>query len=120
MQFKTFSLALGTALFAANGAIADTLITYNYCKDWWPLPDSCTSEKSFWVNDWHMEYAVNANDGCRNPGVPDIPWLCIDWPNKRLKFYPNNQAARCMRVKASGSKFFCFVKLSQMIPKLTR
>ncbi|KAK0644009.1 hypothetical protein B0T16DRAFT_460095 [Cercophora newfieldiana] len=41
------------------------------------------------------------NGGCRNPGVPGIGWMCIDWDNARLKFYPTAGGERCMRIKSS-------------------
>ncbi|KAK0638972.1 hypothetical protein B0T16DRAFT_449807 [Cercophora newfieldiana] len=105
MYLNSLALALGTALLAANGAIADILVVNTYCKDWWPLPDDCTSARSVWVNDFDQSFPVDANTGCRNPGVPHIPWFCIDWDNARLKFYPTNQPERCMPRKTTQRMF---------------
>ncbi|KAM7209867.1 hypothetical protein V8F06_014749 [Rhypophila decipiens] len=42
-------------------------------------------------------YSFNANEGCRNPGVPNINRVCMDWGNKRGHFNTIFGEKRCVK-----------------------
>ncbi|KAJ8110837.1 hypothetical protein OPT61_g6418 [Boeremia exigua] len=89
MQLKALLVA-GLAL--ATGATADTVITTTAC----PPIGACNS-KGEWINKFGDHYWFNANTGCRNPGVPNIYEVCMDWKKGRAHFLANGQNKRCLQ-----------------------
>ncbi|KAM7209863.1 hypothetical protein V8F06_014752 [Rhypophila decipiens] len=80
-------MRLDVLLALAATASADTLVT---------MTSGSQGPKGVWFTDFNS-YVVDVNNGCRNPGVPNIPNYCMDWVNKRLHFDPVGQNRRCMR-----------------------
>ena len=49
---------------------------------------------------WHSDYGTyhwESHDGCQNPPVPAMQWLCIDNAQSRASFKFNCQNQRCLR-----------------------
>ena len=85
------NLALAAAALAAT-AVADAMVTMTGCNTFWV----CGFNKAVWYTDFGA-FSVNANEGCWNPGVPNINWFCVDRGNKRLHFDANGQPRRCLK-----------------------
>jgi hypothetical protein len=83
-------LLAGLAL--ATGIAADRLLTTTSC----PWIGACNSNGE-WINDFGQHFYINANDDCRDPGIPAFEWICMDWANQRMSFKVQGQNQRCMR-----------------------
>ncbi|KAH8732358.1 hypothetical protein GQ44DRAFT_697504 [Phaeosphaeriaceae sp. PMI808] len=70
-------------------AMADQMNIVTGC----PVLGRCTSD-GVWYTD-QGNYWVNANEGCRTPGVPHMTEFCVDWGNKRGHFKFSGQGKRC-------------------------
>ncbi|KAK4122112.1 hypothetical protein N657DRAFT_646771 [Parathielavia appendiculata] len=78
------------ALLAATTA-ADYVDVTTICNSW---GGGCSS-----YGIWHTAYGrfdVDFNEGCRDPDVPSLNWMCIDWPNQRAHFNFDGQPKRCL------------------------
>ncbi|USP74364.1 hypothetical protein yc1106_01638 [Curvularia clavata] len=84
MQLQTLFLA-GLAL--ATGATADRLLTTTA----FPLIGACNSRGEWQASNGNVFYNVDANEGCRNPGVPYVYNLCMDWGKGRAHWNVDNQ-----------------------------
>jgi len=99
-------LGLVIAAFTATQAAADSLITYRSCT-----LSECNSSRSVWFNDIGQAYNFNANDKCREPGVPNIVEVCMDWARGGASFKTVFGATRCLRKGAETRKSFIFSSL---------
>lgn len=88
-------IALGTSLntntlkpqLNTAPATADTLTILTWLYD---------SSQAIWHTSFG-NYETNAQDGCRNPGVPGIYEVCYDWGQARGHFLADGQNKRCFR-----------------------
>ncbi|KAK4449819.1 hypothetical protein QBC34DRAFT_379880 [Podospora aff. communis PSN243] len=64
-------------------------------------PDSVSAPRSVWYNDFDSTWRVSFSPGCRVPGVTNIGELCVDWRNRRARFFAFG-AKRCMKPAAGG------------------
>ncbi|CEI66216.1 hypothetical protein FVEN_g4388 [Fusarium venenatum] len=96
MRFEFTSLVA----FLATTALADRMEIFTKCGD-----TSCNSYDGWFYTDYGA-YRVNANTGCRVPGVPHMEEFCIDWDNRRLHFRFGGQDKRCM-TQDSESAYGC-------------
>src|SRR5690242_1143399 len=100
MQLQALILA-GLAL--ATGAAADRILTTRRCR----ATGGCTTDSGEWYNNNGGRFGVNANEGCRNPGVPGIYNVCMDWGNNRAHFDATGQNKRCLRKQGDFNQRFC-------------
>ncbi|KAH7135782.1 hypothetical protein B0J11DRAFT_169883 [Dendryphion nanum] len=89
MQIQAFFLA-GLAL--ATSAVADRLLVTTAC----PSIGRCSSTGE-WINESGGHYWIDANEGCRDPDVPYIYNVCMDWGNGRAHFNADGQNKRCLK-----------------------
>jgi hypothetical protein len=97
MHFQSLALV---AAGLATGAVADTLTVYNQCLSNWGGPHYCSSWKSLWWNDFGQSFEFDAISGCRNPNVPGVVEICMDWPQSRGSFRTTGGNRRCFQKKA--------------------
>ncbi len=85
------------ALFFPSFATADSMVVNVVCD-----PHSCDYSQGVWHSDYGI-YNIVSSDGCRQPPVPAMKWLCIDWKENRAHFYFEQQAKRCLGVVMLGA-----------------
>lgn len=95
MQLQTLLLA---SLALATGTTADRILTTTSC----PWIGACYSQGE-WINEQGGHYWIDANEGCRDPDVPFIWNVCMDWGNGRAHFNADGQNKRCL--KKTGPDF---------------
>jgi len=70
--------------------VADHMNTITQC----PVFGACDSQGA-WYTDYDV-HDINANEGCRNPYIPEMANICMDWGRRRGHFNFNNQGKRCI------------------------
>ena len=94
--------SLGLVAVLAAQAVADSFITYSRCVKTMP----CDSSKSVWWNDFGQPFGFDGGDQCRNPGVPNVVEVCMDWNRERASFKTFLGNWRCLRKQASRRESF--------------
>ncbi|KAK4464432.1 hypothetical protein QBC42DRAFT_284416 [Cladorrhinum samala] len=93
MHLNVASLAISALALAARVS-ADRMIVFQYC-----FFTACSSPGTWYTA--HGSYDVDASEGCRNPDVPGMTQLCVDWGKSRGHFYFLGQNKRCIRETSS-------------------
>ncbi|KAK4039563.1 hypothetical protein C8A01DRAFT_16471 [Parachaetomium inaequale] len=91
MRLPTLAvLASVVPIVAADYMLVLTSCLNGRCgsQGWWT-----TVEDTYWVD---------ANEGCRDPDVPSMWSLCMDWGNQRGHFFFEGQPKRCIRKVSEG------------------
>ncbi|KAK3370614.1 hypothetical protein B0H63DRAFT_552729 [Podospora didyma] len=88
----TLVLALGTL---TTRILADSMHVSQYCFFLY-----CTNQATFYTDQARFD-GINANSGCRNPGIPHMIELCVDEGNQRAHFQFQSQGKRCMHITSS-------------------
>ncbi|GAB1318183.1 hypothetical protein MFIFM68171_08393 [Madurella fahalii] len=73
---------------------ADALSVYSRCPP--GVGADCPERTGIWWTNFG-NHITDARGGCKNPGVPGINNLCIDWPGGRGHFDADNQPRRCIQ-----------------------
>ncbi|KAH6869714.1 hypothetical protein BKA70DRAFT_1131620 [Coprinopsis sp. MPI-PUGE-AT-0042] len=100
MRFTGCLTAILVTALSTGSALADHMTTYTGC----PLIGACNSPGKFITA--FGTWDVDANEGCRDPDVPGMYQLCVDWGNNRGHFFFDNQAKRCLR-QVSSTAYGC-------------
>ncbi|UKZ74919.1 hypothetical protein TrVFT333_002589 [Trichoderma virens FT-333] len=79
----------------SSGVTADYLNVVTNCG----VFGNCGSEKAVWYTDFGYN-PVDANEGCRDPNIPNMNTLCMDWGNRRGHFFFDGQGKRCIQERA--------------------
>jgi len=59
---------------------------------------------------WHSDngiFAFNANPDCRDPPIPGVYEVCMDWVNRRAHFRATGQNKRCLSIFTSRGLGSC-------------
>ncbi|KAK2760862.1 hypothetical protein FQN54_002102 [Arachnomyces sp. PD_36] len=90
MHLKSILLS-GLAVLTSS-VIADHLVTVEGCDA--DLFRMC----GYHYAHWHIGYSVyeiDAEEGCRDPSVPGMTWICVDYGNERGEFKYEGGPKRC-------------------------
>ncbi|KAK4446304.1 hypothetical protein QBC34DRAFT_383456 [Podospora aff. communis PSN243] len=95
---------LGPMGALVSGAVADTFTTYTTCP---ARGGNCDSSKSVWWNVWGQARPFNANAHCRDPFIPGVTEVCMDWGSNSAFFRTTTGQKRCLRKESSRSVTRC-------------
>ncbi|KAK4442523.1 hypothetical protein QBC34DRAFT_488800 [Podospora aff. communis PSN243] len=86
------ALLLSVVALGPSAALADYMTVLTDCR--WI--GGCTSFQAIWLAT-SQHWAINADQGCRDPGQNGMYELCMDWPLDRAHFKFQGQGKRCLR-----------------------
>lgn len=89
-------LTLGMASLCHSVPLFTTDCSQTRCSHF-AVFETCSSYNAAWYSDTNS-YNTNADEGCRDPGVPHIREACYDWKNGRAHFLANGQPKRCLKL----------------------